>query len=206
MIQASDDILYQLGLVRKGDILSLRGFCEGKVEEKANADQKDARDETKRKLFAELFSQKKKKQKRSQDGERGHKRDEHPKKKVKTQRIQLGWLHFDEHSGRFVAMRLNRGGGTREVDVPLSADVSEIIHIAQEIFFPEGRCAFGNLSDMDVALANFKCERLKSYMSNGEPLTLHRYIDACKATKIRVYLQTKRQNIENAKKEKAESV
>ena len=206
MIQASDDILYQLGLVRKGDILSLRGFCEGKVEEKANADQKDARDETKRKLFAELFSQKKKKQKRSQDGERGHKRDEHPKKKVKTRRIQLGWLHFDEHSGRFVAMRLNRGGGTREVDVPLSADVSEIIHIAQEIFFPEGRCAFGNLSDMDVALANFKCERLESYMSNGEPLTLHRYIDACKATKIRVYLQTKRQNIENAKKEKAESV
>ena len=62
VIQASDDILYQLGLVRKGDILSLRGFCEGKLEEKANADQKDARDETKRKLLAELFSQKKKKQ------------------------------------------------------------------------------------------------------------------------------------------------
>lgn len=206
VIQASDDILNQLGLVRKGDILSLRGFCEGKLEEKANADRKDAQDETKRKLLAELFSQKKKKQKRSQDGERGRKRDEHPKKKVKTRRIQLGWLHFDEHSGRFVAMRLNRGGGTREVDVPLSADVSEIIHIAQEIFFPEGRCAFGNLSDMDVALANFKCERLESSMSNGEPLTLQLYIDACKATRIRVYIQTKRQNIENAKKEKAESV
>ena len=61
VIQASDDILYQLGLVRKGDIPSLRGFCEGKLEEKANGDRKDARDETKRKLLAELFSQKQKK-------------------------------------------------------------------------------------------------------------------------------------------------
>ena len=97
VIQASDDILYQLGLVRKGD---LRGFCEGKLEEKANADQKDARDETKRKLLAELFSQKKKKQKRSQDGERGRKRDEHPKKKLRLDGFNLaGFISMNTRGG-----------------------------------------------------------------------------------------------------------
>ena len=206
MIQASDDILHNLGLLKKGDILSLRGFCQGKLEAKVNAERKDTRDDTKRKLLAELFGQKQKKIKRSQDREVGRKRKDPPKGNVKTRRIQIGWLHFDDQLGRFVAMRLNRGGGTREVDVSLCADVNEMIHIAQEIFFPDGRCTFGALSEMDVALANFKCDKLENSTSDGEPLTLQRYIDACKATRIRLYIQTKRLNSGKEKNQDVKSV
>ena len=89
-------------------------------------------------------------------------------------------------------MRLNRSGGTREIDFrhfPLCADVNKMIHIAHEIFFPDGRCTFGALSEMDVPLAKFKCDRLETV-----PLTLQCYTDACKATRIRFYIQTKRLN------------
>jgi len=114
--------------------------------------------------------------------------------KRKFSRIQIGWLHFDEHGGKYVAMRLNRGGGTREVDVPLNADVYEIMQTAQDIFFPDGRCDFGAISDMDLDLAKFKSERMQRFTSDGKPFTLQHYIDVCKATRSRLYIQAKKRN------------
>ena len=75
---------------------------------------------------------------------------------MKTRKVQTGWLHFSDDHQRYILVRLQKGGGTREVDVPLNADIQQIIQIAEEIFFSDGRCIFGALEDMEVALANFK--------------------------------------------------
>ena len=40
---------------------------------------------------------------------------------AKTRKILIGWLHFDDDKKCFVSVRANKGGGTREVDVSLSA-------------------------------------------------------------------------------------
>ena len=196
MSQAPDEVLRNLGLVKTGDILSLRGFCEAQMREQSNSERKGAQEETKRKLLVELYNQKRKKPKKVQDGYGGNRNENEnqAQKKVKTRRIQIGWLHFDEHGGKYVSMRLNRGGGTREVDVPLNADVYEIMQTAQDIFFPDGRCDFGTISDMELDLANFKSERMQRFTSDGKPFTLQHYIDACKATRIRLYIQTKKRN------------
>ena len=41
------------------------------------------------------------------------------KEKIKTRKIQLEWLHFDEKKQKFVSVRLIKGGGTRDVDIPM---------------------------------------------------------------------------------------
>ena len=49
VIQSQDKELEDLGLIRKGDILSLRGFCERKMRERSDK-------ETKRQLVTELLN------------------------------------------------------------------------------------------------------------------------------------------------------
>lgn len=127
--QASDDILYSLGITKKGDILSLRGYCRQKLKQEIDASRKGAQEETKRKLLTELFNQKKKKTKKTRgdpDTELEPKSEAEKKEKKKHRRIQVGWLHYDEQQGRYVSMRLSKGGGSRDVDVPLNADVHQI--------------------------------------------------------------------------------
>ena len=77
------------------------------MKQKANGEQKYTGDETKTGLLAEQFDLKRK------SGWRTRTLKRTVKNKANTRCIQLGWLHFNEHSRRFVAMRLNRGGGTR---------------------------------------------------------------------------------------------
>ena len=75
----------------------------------------------------------------------------------------MGWLYYDEQQGRYIAVRLNKGGGSREVDVPLNADVPQMIDIAKDLFFPDGKTTLGPLADMELGLANFKCENIPEF-------------------------------------------
>lgn len=201
--QASDDILYSLGITKKGDILSLRGYCRQKLKQEIDASRKGAQEETKRKLLTELFNQKKKKTKKTRgdpDTELEPKSEAEKKEKKKHRRIQVGWLHYDEQRGRYVSMRLSKGGGSRDVDVPLNADVHQMIDIAKDLFFPDGNTTFGPLADMEVGLANFKCEIIPEFNDELERFTLQKYIDEFKATRIRLYVQTKRASIHSGDK------
>lgn len=81
---ASDEQLSDLGVVQKGDVLSLRGF----VKEKMRG---ESRDEKKRKLLdliKERVKPKKKKVEEKTSTEPGFSTDS-------LRRIQLGWLHYD---------------------------------------------------------------------------------------------------------------
>ena len=201
--QASDEILHDLGITKKGDILSLRGYCRQKLQQAIDAARKGTQEETKRKLLTELFNQKKKKSKKTRGDpdpklESKSETEKKKKEKVKHRRIQMGWLHYDEQRGRYVSVRLNKGGGSREVDVPLNADVPQMIDIAKDIFFPDGKTTFGPLADMELGLANFKCENIPEFNDVLESFTLQQYINAFKATRIRLYVQTKRASIHSS--------
>ena len=205
--QASDDILQSLGITKKGDILSLRGYCTRKLKQASDVTQKEAQDETKGKLLTELLNQKKKKTKKVR-GDNGAnletKSETGNKKGVKTRRIQMGWLHYDQQQGRYISMRLKRGGGTREVDVPLNADVHQILEIAKDVFFPQGNTTVGSLTDMEICLANFHCEEVPEFNAEEACFTLQQYIDTFKTTRIRLYVQTKRTSIQPTENDSAE--
>ena len=149
--QSQDKILEELGLVKKGGLLSLCTFCQRKARE-------NSQQETKRQLVMQLINQKKKKTKKPLPNLFDE--AEKPRKKVKTWKIQIGWIHFNEKQEQYISVRLKKGGRTREVHVPLNANVQKIVDIASEIFFQNGISTFGALEDMEVSLANFRSETL----------------------------------------------
>ena len=205
--QASDDILQSLGITKKDDILSLRGYCTRKFKQPSDFTRKEAQDKMKRKLLTELLNQKNKKTKKvcsDNDPNLETKSETGNKKGVKTRRIQMGWLHYDQQQGRDISMRLKRGGGTREVDVPLNADVHQILKIAKHVFLPQGNTTVGPLTDMEICLANFHCEEVPEFNAEGECFTLQQYIDTFKTTRIRLYVQTKRTSIQPTENDSAE--
>ncbi|KAK2562533.1 hypothetical protein P5673_014209 [Acropora cervicornis] len=179
--QSQDKILEDLGLVKKGDLLSLRAFCQRKVREKSQQ-------ETKRQLVMQLVNQKKKKTKKPLPNLFDEAKK--PQEKVKTRKIQIGWIHFNEKQERCISVRLQKGGGTREVHVPLNANVQKIVDIASEIFFQNRMSTFGPLEDMEVGLANFRSETLPLHTLEGNEFTLQYYITSNKATRVRMYLKT----------------
>lgn len=111
-------------------------------------------------------------------------------RKKRTWKIQIGWIHFNEKQERCISVKLQKGGGTREVHVPLNENVQKIVDIASKIFFQNGMSTFGPLEDLDVSLANFRSETLPLHTPEGNEFTLQYYIMSNKATRVRMYLKT----------------
>ena len=183
---ATDDVLEDLGLTKTGDRVSLRAFCHTTpVKEKASG----SKESMKRSLLEAFFSRKKK---RGQSSKKAA--PSHPVKpaKDKTRKVQLGWLHWNNKTKKFQSVRMLKGGGSREVDIPVECTKEEIIAECVKLFFPNGASKFfGKSMDMDFGLANFKTEPIKdSVIVAGEevPFTLLNYFQAHKTCKIRLYL------------------
>ena len=87
-----------------------------------------------------------------------------PKKKrrvvevAKTRKVKLAWQHYNEEMKRYVMVRESRRGGQREMSLPTTANVPEILSILIDLFFPNGASPRGQSSEMNFYLANFKCE------------------------------------------------
>lgn len=181
---ATDDILENLGLTKTGDRVSLRAFCKTiPVTEGA-----DESIESKKRSLLEAFLSRKKK--RGQSSKRACHSVNTPKEK--TRKIQLGWLHWNEKTEKFQCVRMLKGGGSREVDMPLDATKEEIIAECVSLFFPKGSSKIlGKATDMHFGLANFKAELIdESLIVAGSevPFTLFNYLEAHKMCKVRLYL------------------
>jgi len=186
---ATDDVLEALGLVKTGDRVSLQAFCKtNPVVEEAGEHKGDK----KRSLLEAFLSRKKK---RVQTSKRSV--SSHPVKpsKEKTRKVQLGWLHWNEKAGKFQSVRLLKGGGSRDVDMPVEAKKDEIIAECVRLFFPNGSSKFlGKATNMDFGLANFKTEDIdESVIVAGSevPFTLLNYMETHKMCKVRLYLTSR---------------
>ena len=95
-----------------------------------------------------------------------------------TRKVELSWLHCRKGSA-FKVVRMKEGGGTRNVDIPKTANKEEIIKIAEGMFFPDGKSCFGKASEMKVDLFDFKKEKISSSIlvdDENVPFTLGFYI------------------------------
>ena len=179
--QASDNELLLLGLDKKGDILSLRNF----VQKLSKGSSKDERRLEKMSLLRDVLE--------SSKGNKKLKQHQDVKSSLKTRKVQLGWLHFDDEKQTFLSVRTAKGGGTREVGVKLSAGKNDIINIAKAMFFPDNKSIFGPEQCMTFGLANFQHEDISRIKVCGVYLafTLQRYIEKCKMSRVRLYLTSK---------------
>ena len=174
---ATDEDMKNLGLVRKGDVIALRAFCT-----KRNEAGKEDRTDKKRKLLEVLKS----KLPRTKISKKSM--EDTPKTSVKktTRKVSLGWQHFDNSQNRYVLVRIGRGGGTRDVSIPIDSTRDDILKEMLDLFFPSGNSIFGSASTMKFNLGNFKGDEIKH-----DGFSLAGYITQHKLSKVRLYLLSK---------------
>ena len=164
---ASDEDLRELGIVAQGDILSLRAFVSGQLGNVPSADScseeglEESREQRKKKLLEKLLLRSKRVSGRDSGRVTKEKKTrvlEVALPKARTRKVKLAWQHYNEEMKRYVMVRESRGGGQREMSLPTTANVPEILCILIDLFFPNGASPRGQSSEMNFDLANFKCE------------------------------------------------
>lgn len=183
MRTATDADFQALGLLRRGDILALRSFVP--MSHKAKEERK-----TKLLKLTHLLGTTSTKSKAASSRGRSSPSDDDfqsaPCKKIQSfKKIQIGWQHYNEKEKRYVSVRLNKGGGTREISVPMQSSSGDVLPLMKEVYFPEGISTFGEADVMTFKVANFKGEEVE------EQFTLANYNAKYKLTKVRLYLLTR---------------
>ena len=103
--------------------------------------------------------------------------------KSTDRKIEVSWRHFDTAKKRYVAIRMAKGGGSRTISVPLNASVEELLALFKNVFFPDSKCFFGDISQMKFTLANFKCDEI-----GDKDFTVLKYIEHHKLSKVKFHL------------------
>ena len=193
---ATHECLTDLGLHAKGDIFALKAFCHRRqltfTSKNLVDDEKNDYEDRKRKLLAQLQTGSQKKRNKSVDKHSSSSMSKRPVEKYKTRKIFLGWLHYSENKERFVAVRLNSGGGTRRLDVGSHFNKEMLIEEGKKLFYPNGESSQGQADDMIFDLANFKGESIGILgdEDNKQPFSIQKYIEMNKLTQVRLYLTT----------------
>ena len=187
---ATDEELGALGLRKRGDLIRLRKFCVEKAQESENKERLKEKKDLLEKILEENKSKRRLETSTSLPLKRS--RGKAPEGSA-TKKVQLGWLHYSEKQQRFVAVRQNKGGGTRDIALSINATADSIIETGKELFFPGGISSFGNIDTMEFTLANYKEDTVSNVVIGGSvlPFTLQRYLNATKLPKARLYLASK---------------
>lgn len=176
--KATDGELRALGVVRRGDILALKAFAE------KDSSQNVERNDKKRTLLEALKSKFAGKKNTSKATKKEPEKLHH---KSTDRKVEVGWRHFDSAKNRHIAVRMAKGGGSRTISVPLNASVEELLVLFKNVFFPESKCFFGEISQMKFTLASFKCEEI-----GDKDFTVLKYMEHHKLSKIKFYLLSSR--------------
>ena len=61
----------------------------------------------------------------------GSKKQKHKSSK----KVQVGWMHYNEGQQRYVPVRMAKGGGARDIEMPLDADIEYVKESSASLFF-----------------------------------------------------------------------
>ena len=194
---ASDEILAEYGLKAAGQRFSFRWFCRTQIQDRSSTGESsnESKEVRKRRLLEEL----RKKSKRNVNVEQVLNTPQ--LSTGKTRKIQLGWMHYSDEKGKYVPVRLQSGGGTRDISMNVNATADDIIKEAIKLFYPNGMSTcHGMASRMKLQLGNFKGELVHDNHSQihqeTQICTLQNYIATNKLSIVRLYLMSKERNEE----------
>ena len=173
---ASDEDLQELGLIAKGDILALKSFCKTRQS-------KESRDDKKRKLIDMIKGNNK-------SGGRKEKVESTEKAKEKDRKVSVGWLHFDKTGNRYALVRAAKGGGSRQISIPLKSSKSDMITLLKDLYFHKGKSQHGDVHSLEFNLDDFKYE----IIDTSGAFTLQSYLTAHKLQRPKLFLMTKEIN------------
>ena len=192
--QSKDADLEQVGLLKKGDILAVKAFCD----ETSSTQSKGDKDLKKRKLLAEFLQ--------TSSGKKNDKKKklakEIPREKPeKKKKIQLGWKHHNNATRKYETVHLRYGGGTRSLDLPLSSDRIDIISAGSSVYFPDNECMYGNISNMRISLGDYTGKEITS-----ENFSLENYIETRKLEKVKLFILTKEYEVDTSSDEDSDFI
>ena len=192
ILNASDDQLKKdLNLSKLGERLLLRAFCKRRSNLDNTTDrEEESKEARKRRLLQELEKKRKAKVQSKESVAHTGKRAVTYKNTKVTRKVDLAWLH--KINGNMKLVRQKDGGGTRVVDIPKSATKADVIEMAKNLFFNDGKCIFGRLEQLRFDLLTFNKELISTIPLGDKdvPFTVQAYIDNFKLSKIRLYLYT----------------
>ena len=144
---ADDDVLWNMGICTRGDILTLRGFPEEKCSKK--------RDELVKFLKMKRYAPPTASSKGAKDTK---KRKRLQSKSDKTRHLEIGWLHQRSSSDEFEVFR-GGIGGTRNVDAPKQQKMGHH-YIWKRLFSLGGKSALCSEDDNAFNVGNFAREKV----------------------------------------------
>ena len=150
---ATDEDLLALGITKRGDLICLRRFCMEKIQKSESKE----RLKEKKGLLEKVLERSKSKRRFEASSGLPHKKSRGKAPGASgTKKVHIGWLHYSDHQKRYISVRQNKGGGTRDVHVSPTATADIIIETGKELFFPDGVSTFGKAEFMEFALANYR--------------------------------------------------
>jgi len=150
VIEMSDTQLRDMGL-KYGDVIALRVFVRTRLQQSADASLPSvaSSSEHRRSSLLQRIRERLGEQRSKRGRMSSNKNAKKPQRKV-----ELGWLHYDEKSAKFVQVRPCKGGGIRHVVVSTSARPQDILVSAKQLFFPSGVSSKGHIDNFEVKLVN----------------------------------------------------
>ena len=124
--------------------------------------------------------------KKSKSKSKGENTTEIKDPKKTHRKISIGWQHFDKAKNKYISVRLSKGGGSRDISVPINSTRPDILEQMKLVFFPERKSVFGNASRMKISLGDYKYEEI----TDGD-FTLMNYVKLHKLSKVRPHPLTK---------------
>ncbi|KAL3976398.1 hypothetical protein ACER0C_022284 [Sarotherodon galilaeus] len=109
-----------------------------------------------------------------------------PPKKRLSQRIEVGWMDFDEEKDRFKQVKSVSGGGTRHLSVDKNETVANIKLMAENLFFPNG------ISKKTKSLSHYSTHIESSQMHVDASNIVDELYKQSKVKILRLYLCTKK--------------
>lgn len=106
-------------------------------------------------------------------------------RKVKnTRMIEIGWLCMSKTEKRYKQVRARNGGGTRRVTIDKNSKCSEVLDMAKELFFPNGKSVRGKITNFEIELVDYK-----SHIFDKD-LTIQEMYELAALPTLRFYLAT----------------
>ncbi|KAB0795092.1 hypothetical protein PPYR_11931 [Photinus pyralis] len=170
-IQVMDEEVFKKYIPRLGDRIAVKNFCQKKLLPKKNG-------------LIEKLRQKMAARNARSDNKGASSHVLEPKKHRKTTRaIELGFMAFNDTTKQLTQVRLNKGGGTRKVDVDRTSKNTDILEFAKKLFFPNNISkTFGPIENFTISLLDF----CKSPVDTD--LTVEEMYNETKVNKLRFYL------------------
>ena len=104
-------------------------------------------------------------------------------------------MHYNEGQQRYVPVRMAKGGGARDIEMPLDADIEYVKESSASLFFPNGTSNFGKLDEMELSVGNYSGDilsLLKDDSGVSHAFSIQKYYETRRLHRRSLRLPTRR--------------